>query len=920
MSWLNSLVAGIRSLFSRHRIERELDEELDLFQEQAAEHHERTGMTPEEARRAARVAVGSRNSVKQKVWASRWESVVDNLCKDARLGSRSLLRTPGFTAIAVMSLALGIGANTAIFTLLNAVMLRPLPVEEPRQLVLFGDGSWVGSMDGMPNRNWRLFSYPFYRAFSAQTHAFSGVTAVSSIQMGGHLAASGGAPEQVHIDVVSGSYFSVLGVPPALGRTIDEADDRTAGAGAVAVASYAWFERHFGGNPAALGATIHVQGHNYTIIGVAEPGFAGLDPSSPADMWIPLSMEKEISPGWNGLEDKDFQSLYLVGRLKPGVTTALATTSTNLLFRQIIRGEYLGDHPSEHDLAQLEKANIELTSAAGGLPGLRLKLSTPIFVLMGIVVLVLLIACVNIANMLLARGVARSREIAVRQALGATRARIMAQLLTESTLLALGGAAFGVLVAWGSGRLLAAYLSHGVNEQIPEYLAPDVRVLVFTVAVTGFTALLFGMLPAVRAARLELTPVLKEGRGGSQANARGAVSRGLIVGQIAISILLLVAAGIFLRSLVNLNRVNLGFEPKHAMVFGLDEQGANLPVDSRLTQLHQEIERSVQALPGVEAASFSMFTFNEGEWSDSVMMEGVPRTPQNDSDVHYNVVGSQYLKTFGIPLVSGRNFSDQDTANSPHVALVNETMARTFFPNGSPIGHHFCLCDGSAAHPQTGPFDIEIVGVVRDAHYEGVGEHQHMAAYFPYAQHAQYFYNFVVRSNVSPAALLPAVRRVFAQANPQVLVSTVVPLTEMVDDSIQTQRLIGLLSAFFAALAVFLVAIGIYGLISYSVARRTSEMGIRVALGAPARALVWLVVRESLVLLAAGLAVGLPVALLTAQSLSQFLKAILFEVTAMDPMAFALAVAVACVMTLCAAFLPARRAASVNPVDALRCE
>ncbi|MFZ0303864.1 MAG: ABC transporter permease [Terracidiphilus sp.] len=920
MSWLNSLVAGVQALFARRRVEQELDEELDLFQEQAAEHNERLGMTLEEARRAARVAVGSRNSVKQKVWASRWESVVENLWKDARLGTRSLLRTPGFTAIATISLALGIGANTAIFTLLNAVMLRSLPVEEPRQLVLFGDGSWVGSMDGMPNRSWRLFSYPFYRAFAARTNSFSGVTAVSSIQMRPHLAASSGVPEEVHIDLVSGNYFSVLGVLPALGRTINKEDDRTVGAGAVAVASYAWFQRHFGGNPAALGTAVSILGHDYTIIGVAQPGFVGLAPSVAADMWIPLSMEKEISPGWNGLGDKNFQSLYLIGRLKPGLTTKQATASSNLLFRQIIRDEYLGDHPSEHDLAELQKANIELTSASGGLPGLRLKLSTPLTILMGIVVLVLLIACVNIANMLLARGVGRSRELAVRQALGATRARIVAQLTTESTLLALGGAALGVLVAWSSGRLLTVYLSHGVDARIPEYLAPDVRVLLFTLAVTGFTALLFGMLPAVRAARLELTPVLKEGRGGSQANARGALSRGLIVGQIAISVLLLVAAGLFLRSLVNLNHVDLGFEPKHAMVFELDEQAANIPVDSRLTQVHQQIEQNVRALPGVEAASFSMFAFNQGEWSDSLTMEGVPRTEQNGADVLYNVVGTNYLKAFGKPLVAGRNFNNQDTEKSPHIALVNETLARTFFPDSSAIGHHFSTYNPEAANGKVGPFDIEIVGVVRDARYEGIGERQHMAAYFPYTQRVQYFWNFTVRTNESPASLLPAVRRTIAQVNPQIIVSSVLPLTDMVEDSIKTQRLIGLLSAFFAALAVFLVAIGIYGLISYSVARRTSEIGIRVALGARASAIVWLVVRESLALLVAGLAVGLPIALLTARSLSQFLKAMLFQVTTVDPVAYALAVAVACIMTLCAAYMPARRAAAVNPVDALRCE
>jgi predicted permease len=919
MSWLTNLIAGIRSLLSRHRVDQELDEELDLYFEKAVEHNERIGMTPDEARHAALAAIGSRNSVKHRVWASRWESIAENLWTDLRLAVRSLAKTPGFTAVAILSLALGIGANTAIFTLLNAVLLRPLPVQEPHQLVLFGKGQQVGSTGGMPNQSMQLFSWPLYREFAARQSSFSSVAALMSIQMGSHLAASTATPEQVQIDLVSGSYFSVLGVPPALGRVIQQTDDRTPGAGPVAVASYGWFQRHFGGNPAAIGSSIRMQGHDYTIIGVAQPGFTGLAPGSPADLWIPLSMEKEISPGWNGLTDKDFQSLYLIGRLKPGVTIAQAAAPTNLLFRQIIRGQFLSGHPSEQDLSELQKAHIELNSAACGLPGLRLRLSTPLKILMGIVTLVLLMACANIANMLLARGVARSREIAVRQALGATRGRILTQLFTESSLLALAGAGLGVLLAWRGCHLLLALASTG-RKEIPLDLAPDSLVLGFTLLVTITTALLFGIVPALRATRLELTPALKEGRGASSASARGALSRGLIVGQIALSVLLLVAAGLFLRSLVNLNRVHLGFDPSHATVFELDEYAANLPADARLTRLQQQIEQNVQALPGVESASFSMFAFNQGMWSDSTMMEGVPRTEQNGADVLYNVIGTSYLRTFGIPLVAGRNFSSHDIASSPQVALVNETLARTFFPNASPIGHRFCLCDAAIGHSQVGPFNIQIVGVVRDAHMVGVGEHQHMAAYFPYAQHVQYFSNFVVRSSLPAASLVPAVRNAISRANPQVIVSSVIPLAELVQDSFKTQRLIGLLSAFFAALAVFLAAIGLYGLISYSVARRTSEIGIRVALGARTVSLVWLVLRESLLLLAAGLALGLPVTLIAVHGLSHFLTAQLFQVSAMDPIAFALAAGVACLMTLCSACLPARRAATVNPVDALRCE
>jgi predicted permease len=850
------------------------------------------------------------------VWGWEW---LESLMQDAAYGSRAMLRSPVLTIVALLSLALGIGANTAIFSLLNAVLLRPLPVSKPQQLILFGHGKAVGSTGGLPDGSPDLFSYPFYRAFAAQTPSFSGVAAVYSIQMGSHLSVNGGNVEHIQIDLVSGSYFNVLGVPPALGRTIAESDDRSPGSGPVAVASYGWFQRHFQGNPDAIGRSIRIQGHDYTIVGVAQPGFAGLAPAAPADLWIPLSMEKEISPGWNGLADHDFRSLYLIGRLKTGLSLAQAGASTTLLFRQIIRSEYLGDSPSLRDLAILQHASIDLTSAANGLPGLRLRFSAPLQILMGIVVLVLLIACANIANMLLARGVARSHEVAVRQALGATRRRIVVQLLTESFLLAIVGAALGIVLAWRGSHLLLAFASQG-PEAIPLDLAPDYRVLGFTFLVTVLTALFFGIAPAHRATRLELTPALKEGRGSSSASARGMLSRSLIAGQIALSILLLAAAGLFLRSLRNLTRVDLGFDPQNVLVFSLDEYAANLPLDSRLTQLQQQIEQSVQSLPGVQASSFSMFTFNQGEWSDAVLAQGVPRTPENGEDVLYNVIGSQYLKTFGIPLLAGRNFNAQDTAKNPLVAIVNETFARRFFPSGSALGHRFCLCDDDPAHSQDHQFDIEIVGVVRDAKYVGLGERQHMAAYFPYSQRIQYFGNFCVRSTDLPAVLIPAVRRVIAQVNPNLAIAQVIPLADQVQGSIATQRLIGLLSAFFAILAVFLAAIGIYGLISYSVVRRTNEIGIRLALGAQTRALLWLIFRESLFLLTAGLVVGLPIALGAALSLAAFLKGQLFQVNTLDPLAFISAVAIISAITLLAAWLPARRATKVDPMTALRCD
>src|SRR6201998_774834 len=495
MRWMGSIGMGLRSLFRKRRVERELDEELEGFLEAAAADKQRLGMSADAARRMAMAEMGSRNAVKHKVWSSRWESRVEALTQDVRVGVRALAKSPGFTLVALLSLALGIGANTAIFTLLNAVLLRPLPVPHPEQLYLFGQGKWVGSTDGMPNTSWQLFSNPLYRDFARQTQSFAGVAAQSSIQMGSHISVGGGAVEHVRIDLVSGSYFSVMEVSRALGCVIAESDDRAPGASPVAVASYGWFQQHFQGNPAAIGQAVHIQGRDYTIIGVAHAGSRGIAPAKPADLWIPLSMEKEISPGWNGLADHDFQSLYLIGRIKPGLLLTEVGAATNVLFRQIVRSEYLGGNASAHDLEDLAKARVDLTSAVGGLAELTIRYSVPLEILMGIVALVLLIACANIANMLLARGVARGRELAVRQALGATRLRIMTQLLTESFLLAAAGAGLGALLAWRGLHLLLVLGSQGA-ETMPLDLSPDYRVLGFTLLVTMLTAVLFGGAPA----------------------------------------------------------------------------------------------------------------------------------------------------------------------------------------------------------------------------------------------------------------------------------------------------------------------------------------------------------------------------------------------------------------------------------------
>jgi predicted permease len=916
MNPLTNLIHGLKSLFQKPRIDRELDEELQSYLEASAADKQRSGLSRNAARYAAKVEMGSSGSVKHQVWTSRWESALDSLFADLRLGIRALIKSPGFTLVALLSLALGIGANTAIFTLLNAILLRPLPVQSPSELVLFGNGRAAGSTGSFPNGSWRLFSYPFFSEFSQRQQSFLSVAAVNSTQFTIHASIAGSAYERTHVNLVSGTYFSVLGIPPFLGRTISNEDNKAAGAGPVAVASYGWFQRHFNGDPAALGKVIRIQSHDYTIVGVAKPGFTGITVGESADLWIPLSMEKEISPGWNGLDKKFFQSLLLFARLKPGVTSQQATTASTQLFQQILRSDYVGSTPSQKEFDSIQHARIDMTSAANGVSQLRFQFSLPLKILMTIVALVLLIACANIANMLLARGVARAREIAVRMAIGATRRRIVVQLLTESAVLAFTGAALGVALAWkASAALLNTALA--TSEPVPIDLTPGLPVLGFTLAVTVFTVLLFGMIPAFKATRLELTPALKEGRGGGTASNRSKLSRGLIAGQIALSVVLLVAATLFLRSLINLTSTDTGFDKHNVLVFSMDSSTANLregdPQEIKSVQLQEQIESRVQTIPGVKADAFSFFTFDQGSWTDLVLFQGLAKTQVNTHEVSFNNIDNGFFATMGIPLRAGRIFNDHDTKTSPKVAIINETMARRFFPSGSPIGHHFGIGDDP-----THASDIEVVGVVKDAKYNSLGEEAQMAAYLPCTQNAGFYGNFSVRyaPGADTHSLVAQVRRVVAQINPNILINNVESLEEQVDRSIATQSLIARLSTFFGALAVFLAAIGIYGLMSYSVARRTNEIGIRLALGAQTGTLLWMVLRETLILLAAGLIVGVPITLAS----TRILKSQLYQLSPLDPLAIGSAVAIIAAMTVVAAWLPARRASKVDPMVALRCD
>lgn len=809
--------------------------------------------------------------------------------------------------MAILTLALGIGANTAIFGVLNAVLLRNLPVKKPQELVLFGKGEWVGASDTLPDGNWQLFSYSFYREFRASNRVFSNVAAISSVLCTTHgRVASEASLEKINVELVSGSYFHTLGVNPILGRGLTEGDDQTPGAHPVAVASYSWWQRRFAQTPRIPGERVTIGATIYTVIGVAPSGFFGVTVGQSPDLWIPLTMEKEISPGWNGLDNNLFQSLYVIARRKPGVSLEQASANTNLVFKQILRG-YVGARPSPKELRSIQHAGIELRPAATGLSPLRREFSSALEILMAVVGLVLLIACANVANLLLARASSRRREMAVRMSMGADRSRLIRQLLVESGLLGITGAVLGALFAWRVSDLLIRMVSPE-SQPIPIGVALDAQVLGFTMAVAIATVLLFGVAPAFHTTRLELSPALKEGRGVVGGKTRNRLSRGLIVGQVSISLTLLMGAILFLRSLNNLMNVDTGFDKQNVVIIGVDPGASGYRVDGRLESMMERVEERVGSLPGVHGASFAFSIFGDG-WTDAVTVPGRPKS-ESDPDVFHDIVGPEYLKAIKTPIVLGRDLSLRDTSASKKVVVVNETMARTYFPNGSPIGRTFSV--GNDPEWQ----NIEIAGVARDAKYLGLGQKQMPAAFYPHSQHGLFLYTLVARYTGDPRSVSAEIRSAIHSIDPNLPVGDSTTLKRLVQESVLNQRLVAQLSTFFGLLAAFLSCVGIYGVVSYGVALRTNEFGIRMALGAERANVLRMVIREALRLVVMGAALGVVLAVAS----GRLVESQLFGLKSHDPLAMGVALAAMVAVALFASYLPARRAMRIDPVVALKYE
>jgi predicted permease len=897
----------LNMLFHRRQFRSELDEEMRLHLELRREQQIASGLAPEAARHFAGRRFGNTTRVREQshlAWGWTW---LETFLQDAAYGVRSMLRTPAITLVALISLALGIGANTAIFSFLDAMMLRSLPVRDPGRLVKLGAKDPDGITDTFATTY--FYSYPFYRQFQRQNTVFSDTAALFSLTNHVHgFVDERSEPEPINVQTVSGTYFETLGVSAEIGRVLNDSDDSSEGDHPVAVISHNFWTHHLGADPGVLHHTLKLGSAVFNIVGVAPAEFFGTKVGEAPDAWAPLAMDGVIPPGWGGYKENFSESLYIVGRLKPGVTVEQATANVNVLFPQILRS--FPDAPlTERNLSNLAHAHVQLKRMDRGVSDLRRTYSEPLLVLMAIVGLVLLIACANIANLLLARSAARARELALRQALGAARSRIVRQLLTESLVLALAGGALGIAFAAAANRILLRMISEG-TDLVPLDVSLNLYLLAFTFAVTVCTAVLFGTLPALRATRLQLTENLKSGRTGSPGGIKTPLAKALVVSQVALSLVLMVGALLFLRTLINLSRVPTGFNKENVLRLDIDSTLTGYKgEDPRLKAIFKQIEERVSGLPGVQAASFSAFTFNEGSWNSTIVVPGMP--VDHNVNVQHNVIGNGYFKAMQIPLLAGRAFGPQDTATSQRVAIISEHMARTLFPAGSPIGRTYRIGDSDG---QDKPVEQTVIGVARDVKFEDLAEPPQSIDYLPYSQRDWGFGDFEVRYSGDFGLISSQVQQAIYAVDHRLPISNVSPLDKLVARSFTNQTIIAELSAFFGLVAVFLSCIGLYGLMSYLVNRRTGEIGIRMALGAGRGEVGWQVLREIMLLLLVGIAIGLPVTL----GGSRIVANMLYGLKGTDPGSVTAAVVVLLAAGMIAGYLPARRASRINPMAALR--
>ncbi len=847
---------------------------------------------------------------------------VETVGRDFGYALRTLRRSRGFAAVAALTLALGIGANTAIFTLLDQVLLRLLPVKNPQQLVLLTmRGHHYGN-------NWggNAISYPMYRDFQDHNEVFSGTFCrfPHPVSM-----TYGGQAERTQGELVSGTYFSVLGVGTVLGRGIGPEDDRVPDGHPVVVLSYDYWKQRFGGDPKIIGKTLLVNNYQMAIIGVAQPGFDGVELGSSTKIFIPVMMEKEIIIGpMKFLTDRRSRWVNAFGRLKPGVTEEKAKASLQPFMHSMLEQEVKEAafrNASAYDREEFLKSWIDVLPGSQGRASLRQELRTPLWVLMATTGMVLLIACANIANLLLARATGRQKEIAVRLAMGATRGRIVSQLLIETLSLSALGAVLGLALAfWGDKALMAMYLPSD-SGSLNISTTPDLRILLFTLAVTVATGLVFGLAPALQSTRPDVGRTLKDQAGAVVGGGHGRLRNALVVTQVALSLLLLIGAGLFLRSLKNLSSLGPGFSAGRLVGFNIDPS-LNGYSPERLNGFYQELTDNLNAIPGVKSVAVaSMRIMEDNEWDSGMTAEGYsPTKPDDHPQAFMNQIGPGYFATLGVPIVAGRDFRLTDNrivkrANAtddfdvvPTTVIINEKFAQRFFAGRNPVGMHLGFGTDPGTHTE-----MEIIGVVKDIKYTNLRDEIPIQAYVPY-MNSPYLGGMTVyaRTMGEPSQLMTSIRAKVREVDANLPIYAMRTMDEQISNSLSRERMIASLSTVFGFVATVLAIIGLYGVMSYSVAQRTREIGIRMALGAEQGKVIGMVMREVLTLIAIGVGVGVPAAL----ALTRVVKSQLYGLEAHDPWTLGFATGLLAMVACAAGYVPALRASRVDPMKALRYE
>ncbi len=896
-------------------LERELRSDLELEEEE----QRKRGLSSDEARYTARRAFGNPASIKEQTHEAWGWAPFERLSQDLRYALRQLLRSPGFTLTAVLILALGIGAVTAVFSLIDAALLKMLPVENPEQLVQFKSISPAFPTTDPDSPITNAFSYPAFRKMSQQTQALAGVLAFRQLpsidlEVDGH---SGPAEGQL----VSGSYFSVLGVRAIRGRTILPVDESVAGQNPVAVIGYDYWRSRFAFDPNIVGKKVLLNNAPFTIIGVTEPEFYGVQPGTRIDVSFPITTMVLVNPAFAAagtpvdvLKSPLRNWLWVMGRLRPGVAKEKAAAGLQPVFAQLMRdtAAALAGLPGD-SLARRQgilEFRLQLDPASQGLATLREQFSRPLWIVMAVVALLLLITCANVANLLLARANAREREFAVRLAMGAGKGRLMRQLITESILLGVTGGALGVALAYLGSSSLLALMAHG-RSPVSLHVHPDLTVLAFALAASLLTALVFGTIPAWRATDVHPPHGLAQNtRSSAGTGDRHRLGKVLVVLQVAVSLVLVLGAGLLARSLANLRSFYPGFNHDNVLLFHVDPTIIGI---NDVVPLYEQMLSRLRQIPGVRTTSLSVHEPLSTDVSDSsVKVQGsASRQGEDLAPVNIEPIGPDYFATMQTPILRGREFTADDRDGKPKVAIVNQSMARHFFGDADPLGRFV-----SIPAYRGDPSWLQIVGEVRDVKVHDLRESSTLMLYVPLFQAPEGGAIFEIRTAIDPAYAQIAVLGAVKDIDSRLPVYSVKSLADQLDDSLVEERLLASLSSLFGVLALLLTCVGLYGLLAYAVNRRTSEIGIRMALGAERSRIAWMILRETLLLVLCGLAIGVPAAVFV----SRLIASQLFGLKSGDPVTFLVASAVMIAVTIMASLLPARRAASVNPMQALRSE